>query len=58
MVCETTVSGQGKLCANENIGIENGEYGNSSACNCALAAQLAANELEQPGIRPFAAGKF
>ena len=46
MVCETTVSGQGKLCANENIGIENGKYGNSSACNCALAAQLAANELE------------
>ena len=32
--------------------------GNSSACNCALAAQLAANELEQPGIRPFAAGKL
>ena len=31
---------------------------NSSACNCALAARLAANELEQPGIRPFAAGKL
>jgi len=32
--------------------------GNSSACNCALAARLAANGLEQPGIRPFAAGKL
>ena len=32
--------------------------GNSSACDCARAAQLAANELEQPGIRPFAAGKL
>ena len=32
--------------------------GNSSACNCALAAQLAANELEQLGIRLFAAGNF
>ncbi len=31
---------------------------NSSACGCARAAQLAANELEQPGIRPFAAGKL
>ena len=31
---------------------------NSSACNCALAAQLAANELEQLGIRLFAAGNF
>jgi len=33
------------------------EY-DSSACDCARAAQLAANELEQPGIRPFAAGKL
>ncbi len=32
--------------------------GDSSARNCALAAQLAANELKQPGIRPFAAGNF
>ena len=31
---------------------------NSSVCNCALAAQLAANALERPGIRPFAAGNF
>ena len=31
---------------------------NSSVCNCALAAQLADNELEQPGIRPFAAGNL
>lgn len=27
---------------------------NSSAGSCALAAQLAANEPEQSGIRPFA----
>ena len=33
-------------------------FRNSSASNCALAARLAANGLEQPGIRPFAAGKL
>ena len=31
---------------------------NSSAGSCALAAQLAANESEHPGIRPFALGKL
>jgi len=41
---------------NRNTDIE--IWSNSSACNCALAARLAANELEQPGIRPFAAGKL
>ena len=36
---------------------KSGSY-NSSACNRALAARLAANELEQLGIRLFAAGKL
>ena len=44
--------------AQDNDGLDVAIFGNSSACDCARAAQLAANELEQPGIRPFAAGKL